>query len=739
MHSIHMTLSSKTLLIVSMLLLSACGGGGGSSSSSSSGGANGGGPPPATYTIGGTVTGLVGTGLVLRNNGGDDLSIPANGPFRFSSRQLGASPFNVNVLTQPTSPAQTCTITNGTGVVNAIDITDVRVTCVDVDGGGVPAPQLLHVAGTATGLSGSGLVVRNNGGDNLPISSSGQFEFLTALPAGAPFNVTVAVQPTNPAQECTVLRGAGTIGVDDATHVDVRCADVLLTLVDSTPTSTAGGVERNVRPILRFSAALDASTVNTNRVKLASAQGDLEIALSVSGNEIAIDPKDSLLPATQYTLRVASGIRGSGGQQLVSDVEATFTTRDRNWQVAEYVASEANFRSAQVAVDSSGNVMTVWSQDATSGQDIWARRYTMDHGWQDAQRIDTIDNVSADPQLGVDAQDNVVVIWTDYEEGLWSRTFTANSETWGQVVAIDPGATGSRQEPKIAVAANGDAVTVWVQKTGQIANVFAAHYVAGGGWGAPTGIQADSSQQSRHARVAIRPSGAAVAVWDEPSRGVQANLYDGSQWGTATDIDVDSDGGSHPQIAVDRDGNALAIWEQPDENAFVAIMATRYSPQTAWAAPFPVSDLTTFSDASDARVAISDHGEAMVVWNSQQADLHVLARRYHVQNDQWDPSVQLDVGGLRARRPSVSMDAHGNALVAWEQTERPQQEFLQTVRTTHYSFDSGWSTPSLQAIAVTIDDGPHVAVSADGDAAVVWLQFEFSAGLGTSVRTARFE
>ena len=42
-------------------------------------------PPPATYTVGGTVTGLTGSGLVLQNPGGADLPISASGAFTFAN------------------------------------------------------------------------------------------------------------------------------------------------------------------------------------------------------------------------------------------------------------------------------------------------------------------------------------------------------------------------------------------------------------------------------------------------------------------------------------------------------------------------------------------------------------------------------------------------------------------------------------------------------------------------------
>jgi hypothetical protein len=56
--------------------LTACGGGGS------------GPPPPATYTVGGTVTGLSGSGLVLQNGVGADLPISASGAFTFATRML---------------------------------------------------------------------------------------------------------------------------------------------------------------------------------------------------------------------------------------------------------------------------------------------------------------------------------------------------------------------------------------------------------------------------------------------------------------------------------------------------------------------------------------------------------------------------------------------------------------------------------------------------------------------------
>jgi hypothetical protein len=79
-----------------------------------------------TYTLGGAVQGLQGSGLVL---GGPDLAIPADGPFEFSEALPDGAPYDVTVVTQPTAPDQLCTVENGTGTITAADVTDILVTC----------------------------------------------------------------------------------------------------------------------------------------------------------------------------------------------------------------------------------------------------------------------------------------------------------------------------------------------------------------------------------------------------------------------------------------------------------------------------------------------------------------------------------------------------------------------------------------------------------------------------------
>jgi hypothetical protein len=81
------------------------------------------------YTVGGTVTGLLGQGLVLQNNGGDDLPVTADGAFTFATAIPDGAAYSVTVKTAPSRPIQTCTITNGSGSIAGADVTSVAIAC----------------------------------------------------------------------------------------------------------------------------------------------------------------------------------------------------------------------------------------------------------------------------------------------------------------------------------------------------------------------------------------------------------------------------------------------------------------------------------------------------------------------------------------------------------------------------------------------------------------------------------
>jgi 6-phosphogluconolactonase (cycloisomerase 2 family) len=204
---------SRHLAVLCLLMLSACGGGGSGGSGSNE-----------TFAVGGTVSGAVYSGvsgpqLIIFNNGGDAIEHPANGSFAFSTKLTQGTPYNVTVQVSLLSPLQTCAVTNGSGVAGASSANAVSIVC---------TTSTFAVGGAVTGLTGSGLVLRN-GSSTLPVAGNGPFSF-PAIASGDSYSIVVASQPSNPGQTCSVTNPAGDVTNAAITNVTVACQPNIYTV-----------------------------------------------------------------------------------------------------------------------------------------------------------------------------------------------------------------------------------------------------------------------------------------------------------------------------------------------------------------------------------------------------------------------------------------------------------------------------------------------------------------------------
>ncbi len=86
--------------IVLLVTLTACGGEGGGGSSAGTPSVSG------PFTVGGTVTGLTASGLVLRNNGADDRAIASDGSFTFATAVASGNAYSLTIADHGTHRAQ---------------------------------------------------------------------------------------------------------------------------------------------------------------------------------------------------------------------------------------------------------------------------------------------------------------------------------------------------------------------------------------------------------------------------------------------------------------------------------------------------------------------------------------------------------------------------------------------------------------------------------------------------------
>ena len=210
------SLFGRTASTLLMLSLAACGGGGGDS-------------PPATFSIGGTVSGLAaGTQIVLNNNGNPPLTVGADGAFTFTQSVSANGSYLVTINTQPTG--QTCSVANFQGAGVTANVAIVNVTCVT---------STFTIGGTVTGLAaGQQVTFNDNGGDPKTVTANGAFAFSTPVAFNGVYAVTVGTQPTG--QTCTVGSGSGSGVVANITSVAVTCSANTFT-IGGTVTGLAAG------------------------------------------------------------------------------------------------------------------------------------------------------------------------------------------------------------------------------------------------------------------------------------------------------------------------------------------------------------------------------------------------------------------------------------------------------------------------------------------------------------------
>jgi N-acetylneuraminic acid mutarotase len=166
---------------------------------------------PNLYSVAGTLSGLyAGRSLIVQDDGGNSTTLAANGSFSFTAPVASGSNYAVTVLTQPVG--QTCSIADGSGTVSGANVGNVTITCSD---------NTYNISFTVSGLIDSGLILQNNGADNLTVSSNGSFNFPTPLATGSNYSVAILTQPVN--ETCAVTNGSGTVVGTNITDILVTC------------------------------------------------------------------------------------------------------------------------------------------------------------------------------------------------------------------------------------------------------------------------------------------------------------------------------------------------------------------------------------------------------------------------------------------------------------------------------------------------------------------------------------
>jgi 6-phosphogluconolactonase len=272
----------------------ASGGTGSGVTSTGSSGASG--STSGEYTVGGSASGILGSGLILQLNGGPGLPLTANGAFTFSNALPNGSSYLVTIAAQPSNPSQTCVLGGATGAVASSAITTVLVTCTS-------APIQFAYGGNHAGIYcfavtaiGSALVPLAE-----PQCDSGDLPMVAVDPAG-PF--VYATDNSGSPPPGSIVAPAGHVRMYRIDSTTGRL--VPLSTVEAEPPTAPGPIPIGVDPTGHFvyvgsENSVSAYAIDPTSGLLTPLTGSPFAAGGGYADELAIEPTGRFLYTTNTT------------------------------------------------------------------------------------------------------------------------------------------------------------------------------------------------------------------------------------------------------------------------------------------------------------------------------------------------------------------------------------------------------------------------------------------------------
>jgi uncharacterized repeat protein (TIGR03803 family) len=182
------------------------------------------------YILGGSISGLNGSGLILAN-GSDALAVNSGATsFTMPTPVAYTSSYALSVQSQPAGLA--CAVGNATGTMPAAAQTNAAITCTD---------QPFSLGGAITGLGNNTGLMLTNGSDTLAVAAgSSSFTMPTTVAFGSPYSVVVLTAPAG--LTCMASNAAATMPAGNVVSVVIACSDRAYTLGGAITGLTSGGL-----------------------------------------------------------------------------------------------------------------------------------------------------------------------------------------------------------------------------------------------------------------------------------------------------------------------------------------------------------------------------------------------------------------------------------------------------------------------------------------------------------------
>lgn len=562
--------------------------------------------------------------------------------------------------------------------------------------------------------------------------------------------------PLEPGRDQVPEVGPPEVGLPEA-------VPALPTVVSTSPERDEAGVSKDAAVSATFSLPMDPATINSSSFILKdSADHDVAGSVSVADKIATFTPSSDLSVIMTYKATIKSGVKDTQGNAMPEDYSWSFTT-DRLWAAPQPVDTTGPSGSPCIAIDQDGNAIAAWSQ-MTGNYHIFGNKYDAStQSWGSTPlQIENLAPPDLTPaqncRIAMDSGGNAYLVWNQLDgsfKNIFANRYDAIRGLLDSASSILIGLSlnpGNAFYPEIAVNRDGKAFAVWRQTEALGRNsIYAARYnPATASWETPVPIEYDDVLDAGPATpylpnpdIAISETGNALAVWyqsDGTYYNIYANRYDRvvGSWGTEVTLigpNPNTANETDPRIAIDKSSNAMAVWHACDGINY-SVYANAYNAGRWWEPKLLDSESRA---PSYPQVAAYGDKNAIVVWmhfEGESGISNIYAKRFVTTDgvSVWEDTSLIATSSRGANAPKIAVDEEGNAIVVWHQFDGTYPNIFAS----RYINGIGWQQP--KRIGLDPNPGyaasPRLAMSKAGKAVAVWSQIT---GVIGRIYSARFE
>lgn len=640
-----------------------------------------------TYSVSVSVVGLLGSDLLLQNNG-DKLAIATDGVSRFNSNYASNTTYLVTVARQPIHPQQLCSVEHASGTVGSADVSDVVIHCIDNI---VPTLTLATPSANSTEVdTDSSITVMFD--DPIDPSTIGANSFIVyneknEVVAGAydfPSTTQARFTPRNPWHLSSTVRVSLTPSITDKSGNAL--ADTLnwqFNTRDGAWTTNAYSLDGEIRTgyaldngdfnVIWYGGSLceQAFTHKTrswSQPNCSPLQGQSPSYFAQApGNTTFVGPVSfyfEIGPISAFSL--INGVWGSQAKDI-SMTSLPFAGQNKK-----------NFPCT--ASNSAGNVIVAWEQSGSFDIQTRANVYGKT-GWNnEAYQVSTIRSDSTAATCAIDDSGNALVFWQEGDLSMRARRYSAVTGWEVSSATMGKPRPGAGAATKLAAFdRSGNAIAAWTHDNSTGSDISAIYYqnMAPVGWLSTGGVTVQNplAQKPSNPSLHFDQSGNGSLLWEEPIAASPINRVLKASYFPATTKVWSTLPASLPIADYEY---RVITW---DSGEFVVVFGKFGVPFSrlyvatfkggAWSPATPITQQLPSGYVIDRAALANNTAQTLAVWSIHDPNSSnggsVWVNFYS--NNAWypDPVVIQKPTSAKIAADSVNavLDDAGNALVTW--------------------------------------------------------------------------